>query len=89
MQLGTRWTAGEHPPVSVPAEIRAAIADVDASALAALAALPEDERGYAPRWTLTWLERRPIAELETGVWVRLLASGAVEIEYEDDEHEDD
>lgn len=83
MQLGTRWTAGEQPPASVPAEIRAAIAEVDAAALAALTALPEDERGYAPRWTLTWLERRPIAELDTGVWVRLLASGVVEVEYED------
>lgn len=84
MQLGTRWTAGEQPPASVPVELHAAIAEVDAAALAEIAALPESDRGYAPRWTLTWLERRPIAELDTGVWVRLLASGAVDVEHEGD-----
>ena len=84
MQLGTRWTAGEQPPASVPAELHAAIAEVDAAALAEIAALPDSDRGYAPRWTLTWLERRPIAELDTGVWVRLLASGAVDVEHEGD-----
>lgn len=89
MQLGTRWTAGEQPPASVPAELHAAIAEVDAVALAELAALPEADRGYAPRWTLTWLERRPIAELDTGVWVRRLASGAVDIEYEADADSDE
>ncbi|MCB1298701.1 MAG: hypothetical protein KDB08_06940 [Microthrixaceae bacterium] len=85
MQLGTRWTAGDPPPASVPAELHAAIAEVDAAALAELAALPEAERGYAPRWTLTWLERRPIAELDTGVYVRMLASGEVIVEIESDE----
>lgn len=91
MQLGTRWTAGERPPASVPAELHAAIAEVDAAALAEFAALPEPERGYAPRWTLTWLERRPIAELDTGVFVRMLASGEVivEIESEDEWAADD
>lgn len=89
MQLGTRWTAGERPPASVPTELHAAIAEVDAATLADLAELPESERGFAPRWTLTWLERRPIAELDTGVFVRMLASGEVIVEIEADDEWDD
>lgn len=89
MQLGTRWTAGEQPPASVPAALHEAIAEVDASALAEIAAAelaaePEPERGYAPRWTLTWLEGRPIAELDTGVFVRLTAGGTVTIDHEEE-----
>ena len=89
MQLGTRWTAGEQPPASVPAALHEAIAEVDASTLAELAELPEAERDYAPRWTLTWLEGRPIAELETGVFVRLNAPGGVTIDHEEEYGEDD
>mgnify|MGYP001005782469 FL=1 len=84
MQLGTRWTAGEQPPASVPPALHDAIAEVDASTLAELAELPEAERGYPPRWTLTWLEGRPIAELETGVFVRLTAAGGVTIDHEEE-----
>jgi hypothetical protein len=69
MQLGTRWTSGDEPPAGVPAVLREQIAAVDA-------ALPADPLGQpAPRWTLTWLERRPIAELDTGVIVTLDAAG--------------
>ena len=89
MQLGTRWTAGEQPPASVPAALHEAIAEVDASTLAELAELPEAERDYAPRWTLTWLEGRPIAELETGVFVRLNAPGGVAIDHEEEYGGDD
>lgn len=89
MQLGTRWTAGEVLPSSVPAALHDAIAEVDASTLAELAELPEAERGYPPRWTLTWLEGRPIAELETGVFVRLTAAGGVTIDHEEEYGEDE
>ncbi|KRA23278.1 Fe-S oxidoreductase [Microbacterium sp. Root61] len=78
MQLGTRWTAGEQPPAAVPAALHTAIAEADAAALAA------QDGGYAPRWTLTWLEKRPIAELDTGVIVRLTATGEVTVEHDDD-----
>jgi hypothetical protein len=65
MQLGTRWTAGSQPPASVPVELHETIAKVEEH-------LPEGPR---PGWTLTWLERRPIAELDTGVTVTLGADG--------------
>ena len=60
MQLGTRWPFGSEPPVSVPMELRPRIA-------AAEAAHPGD--GAGRHWTLTWLEGRPIAELDDGTVV--------------------
>ena len=63
MQLGTRWTSGDEPPAAVPASLRPQIAAVDR-------ALPDDDLGQPrPRWTLTFLEGRPIAELDTGMIV--------------------
>lgn len=65
MQLGTRWTSGDEPPKSVPDALRRGIQSVDE-------AIPDDDLGQPrPRWTLTWLEGRPIAELDTGVIVSL------------------
>ncbi|MEJ6555677.1 hypothetical protein PQI51_11675 [Microbacterium esteraromaticum] len=66
MQLGTRWEAGAEPPASVPAQLRPAIAEVDATL-----------SGTRAHWTLTWLEGRPIAELDAGWEVLLMASGEV------------
>ena len=69
MQLGTRWTSGDEPPAAVPVSIRGQIQAVDR-------AIPGDDLGQPrPRWTLTFLEGRPIAELETGVVVSLDADG--------------
>jgi hypothetical protein len=77
MQLGTRWTAGQQPPVAVPAALHAQIAAVERD-------LPRDALGAAaPRWTLTWLERRPVAELETGVIVTLDAAGNPVVRHDD------
>jgi len=64
MQLGTRWATGSAPPASVPATLRPAIAEVEA-------------RGVSGMWTLTWLEGRPIAELDAGWEVLVTASGEV------------
>ncbi len=64
MQLGTRWAAGAEAPASVPAALRPAIAEVEA-------------RGLGGHWTLTWLEGRPLAELDTGWEVLQTASGDV------------
>lgn len=79
MQLGTRWTAGQTPPPAVPAALRAAIAEVDTAVLTATDGSP------APRWTLTWLENRPRAELDTGVLVRQDADGEVVVEHDQDD----
>jgi len=69
MQLGTRWTSGDEPPKGVPEALARGVRSVDAS-------IPGDELGQPrPRWTLTWLEGKPIAELDTGVIVTLDENG--------------
>lgn len=79
MQLGTRWTARTQPPAAVPPALHAQIAAVDAS-------LPADQLGQpAPRWTLTFLEGRPVAELDTGVIVTIDRSGEVVVSHDDGE----
>lgn len=79
MQLGTRWTSGEEPPRAVPDSLRPQIAAVDR-------ALPDDDLGQPrPRWTLTFLEGRPIAELDTGVIVELRADGQVVVRHDDED----
>lgn len=79
MQLGTRWTAHTEPPATVPTALRAQIAAVEAD-------LPVDQLGRpAPRWTLTWLERRPVAELDTGVIVTVDAAGQVVVRHDGDD----
>lgn len=65
MRLGTRWTSGDEPPASLPAAFRDQIHAVDRVL----------DVGPRPKWTLTWLEGRPVAELETGVVVSLDAAG--------------
>lgn len=79
MQLGTRWTSGDEPPAAVPASLRPQIAAVDQ-------ALPDDDLGQPRhRWTLTFLEGRPIAELDTGVIVEQLADGSVIVRHDDED----
>lgn len=79
MQLGTRWTSGDEPPAAVPASIRAEIAAVDTS-------IPNDELGLPrPRWTLTFLEGRPVAELDTGVQVAVDAEGNAVVRHDIDD----
>jgi len=79
MQLGTRWTSGDEPPAAVPAGLRPQIHAVDR-------ALPADDLGQPrPRWTLTFLEGRAIAELETGMIVEQTASGEVVVRHDDED----
>jgi hypothetical protein len=56
MQLGGRWSVGAEPPGRLPPDLLARIAEVEA-------ALPPDT---TLRWTLTWLEGRPVVELDDG-----------------------
>ena len=89
MQLGTRWEIGAEPPASVPAALRPAIAEVESRLSGSLPNGPlslsngplslsngplSPSKGH---WTLTWLEGRPIAELDAGWEVFLTASGEV------------
>ena len=62
MQLGTRWEIGAEPPSRLPDSVVAAIASVEIE----LAGL--DTTGW--RWTLTWLEGRPVVELDDGTTLR-------------------
>ncbi len=62
MQLGTRWEIGAEPPARLPATMVAAVAAVEVD----LAGL--DTTGW--RWTLTWLEGRPVVELDDGTTLR-------------------
>lgn len=71
MQLGTRWDVGSDAPDSLPDEVHRAIQRVEAE----LEADGIDALGW--RWTLTWLERRPIVELDDGTRIVQQADGAV------------
>ena len=62
MQLGTRWSVGDTPPATLPAAVLAAIISVEA-----------DLNGTDTatwRWTLTWLERKPVVQLDDGTTLR-------------------
>lgn len=73
MQLGTRWEVGAEPPSRLPAAVVAAIAAVETE----LAGV--DTTGW--RWTLTWLEGRPVVELDDGTTLRYdPATGSVSVE---------
>jgi hypothetical protein len=58
MQLGTRWPVGDEPPNRLPVVMVGAIADVESES--------EDVDTSGWRWTLTWLEGRPVVELDDG-----------------------
>ena len=62
MQLGTRWPVGGEAPARLPDAMRAAIAGVETELSGIDTA--------AWRWTLTWLEGRPIVELDDGTVLR-------------------
>lgn len=70
MRLGTRWTARTTPPAAVPDVLRPQIAAVED-------VIDEGQWAQqpAPSWTLTFLEGRPVAELDTGVIVTTDAAG--------------
>ena len=62
MQLGTRWSVGDTPPATLPAAVLAAIIAVEADLTGV------DTATW--RWTLTWLERKPIVQLDDGTTLR-------------------
>lgn len=75
MRLGTRWDAGGEPPAGLPAAFVTQVRAVEAD-------LPPDAEGTA-RWTLTWLEGRPRAELDTGAVVTVGTDGRVTVRHDD------
>jgi hypothetical protein len=75
MQLGTRWNVGEEPPANLSDRARAAVREVEAELVGV------DARGW--RWTLTWLEGRPVVELDDGTIIRTAHDGTVTVEETD------
>ena len=79
MQMGTRWTSGDDVPAAVPQALHSQIRAIDN-------AMPADLLGQPrPRWTLTFLEGRPIAELDTGVIVEVARDGSVVVRHDDED----
>jgi hypothetical protein len=64
VQLGTRWRIGTTPPASLPDPVRAAVRTVEEE----LAATGQATAGWG--WTLTYLEGRPIVDLDDGTRIR-------------------
>lgn len=63
MKLGKRWAVGTPSPSDLPVVVVNAVRDVEAE-------LRADEvtvDGWA--WTLTWLEGRPVVELDDGTLI--------------------
>jgi hypothetical protein len=64
MQLGTRWAVGEQAPANLPEVVGFAITTVEEE----LVATDVDTAGW--NWTLTWLEGKPVVELDDGTVIR-------------------
>ena len=78
MQLGTRWSIWQPAPTDLPASVLAAITGVEAELTGLAAANPS--AGVASwRWTLTWLEGRPVVELDDGTAIRIDSAGVVTV----------
>ena len=69
MQLGTRWAVGGETPPRLPDAVVAAIREVEAELV--------DVDTAQWRWTFTWLEGRPVVELDDGTRLRLGHDGTV------------
>jgi hypothetical protein len=64
MQLGTRWPVGGALPSGLPHVVEIAVQAVEEE----LVALGEETGTW--RWTLTWLEGKPVIELDDGTVIR-------------------
>jgi hypothetical protein len=67
VQLGTRWRVGANAPATLPAVVAASVRDVEQE----LAVASVDTTGWG--WTLTYLEGRPVVELDDGTRIDYLA----------------
>ncbi len=64
MQLGTRWAVGETAPSALPEVVAYAVTTVEEELVAT------DVETVGWHWTLTWLEGRPVVELDDGTVIR-------------------
>ena len=77
MQLGTRWKAHTPAPSSVETLVLEAISDVERELLN----LTQDTTNWY--WTLTYLESRPVVQLDDGTTIRVREDGTVFVTLED------
>lgn len=77
MQLGTRWPAHTEAPSHLDPDVLGAISEVERE----LSALKQDTSGWY--WTLTYLENRPVVQLDDGTTIRVKPDGSVLISSED------
>jgi hypothetical protein len=64
MQLGTRWAVGGDAPSALPEVVGYAVQTVEEE----LVTTDVDTASW--RWTLTWLEGKPVVELDDGTVIR-------------------
>ncbi|WP_223690359.1 hypothetical protein [Leifsonia poae] len=88
MQLGTRWAVGSAAPASLPEVVGIAVSTVEEE----LIATDVETTGW--RWTLTWLEGKPVIELDDGTVIRYnpdedSATITQPIEHEPDEFDEE
>ncbi|MGK9147287.1 hypothetical protein KXS11_06645 [Plantibacter flavus] len=82
MQLGTRWLVGDEAPATLPDTVREAITAEEQE-------LREQGVDAATwRWTLTWLERRAVVELDDGTTIKQLADGSARLSRPEPDQED-
>jgi len=62
MQLGTRWSFGDTPPATLPEAVLGAILSAEAGLTGS------DTASW--RWTLTYLENKPVVQLDDGTTIR-------------------
>ncbi|GAB2820664.1 hypothetical protein GCM10027022_08620 [Alpinimonas psychrophila] len=84
MQLGTRWNLWKPAPAGLPELVLAAIHSTEAD-LTAVAAINPDVGIDSWRWTLTWLEGRPVVELDDGTTIRVDTHGLVTVTDDSDD----
>ena len=82
MQLGTRWNVGGEPPARLPETMVVAVRGVEDE----LRDAAVDASSW--RWTLTFLEGKPIVELDDGTAIHLDPLGHAQVTDPDDPDED-
>ena len=83
MQLGRRWNVGAEAPGQLPEAVVVAVRGVEDE----LAAAAVDASTWG--WTLTFLEGKPVVELDDGTSIHLDPAGHAQVTDPDDAAEED
>jgi hypothetical protein len=77
MQLGTRWLTHTPPPHNLNQDVKHAIVQVENE----LTSFSQDTSLW--HWTLTYLENRPVVQLDDGTTIRVSPDGSLTVTDED------